>query len=404
MLRYKYQGGSPKAAVWIGATPLLAQIWELTATLHGHTKGCKTELQELLQLQITDVVAIQETTLRPTEDIRVLEYQLHRKDKEIQGEVAHGATAFFVKNNIQHVQISLLQTEIMEAIAVEVITARGKLEIASCYRVLTQGLLQNGLEEVLFLKQREQHIEIGDFNVKSRHWHSKITNRNSKELEAFLEKREDVHVMVTEEPIHQATVVTNNVLDIILARNVVIELEMKVLQKGSSDHAPIEVLLGNGPTAEDSTEFTKTNWGLFRITLRRDLFVINRIENVMEIEENMWTLKSDIKTALNASSKITRKSSIRKYMAKILEKTKRFSSGKIINQKRAFRSNGLTDENALNKLNRRVKAAPLEAREKQWQEGGKPSKGTWSDVRATGLCGIRPRLGCLSTKILLSSP
>ncbi|XP_066157762.1 mRNA export factor GLE1-like [Euwallacea fornicatus] len=89
-------------------------------------KERKAELQKLIQRKNPDVVAIQETRLRPTEHFKIPRYETHRKDNENQRETAHGGTALLVRDNIQHAQLPPIETEEMEAMAIEVNTTRAK--------------------------------------------------------------------------------------------------------------------------------------------------------------------------------------------------------------------------------------------------------------------------------------
>jgi len=331
-------------------------------------KTRKTELAEILLRLEVDVAAIQETHLRLTDQFGIPGYAVYRRDRVTARRPA-GGVALLVKRSIPHAELPPLDTTTMEAVAVEITTSAGTLRICSCYQPPREQLEENDLEIILFRRQRGQHVAIGDFNAKSEQWNCRRHNRRGTELETFLERREDVDVLAPVEPTHFSNNGVNDVIDFALIRNPAMGLEITATNEGSSDHNPVLLTLGEKENQQEATFTSRTtDWEKYREILQRDFPPIPRLEHRQEIEDAILALENAIKAAIEASTTTKRRPIINNYLAGIPEATKQLIRERRRAKRTAIRTNDPADRNLLNQLNRRVKAALQEHRDKQWQE------------------------------------
>ncbi|GFS63673.1 RNA-directed DNA polymerase from mobile element jockey [Trichonephila inaurata madagascariensis] len=113
-----------------------------------------------------DIIAIQETFLRPCFTFNFPNYSSYRNDR-----LTHrgGGTAILVKNSIAHHSINIY-TNVVEVTAIEIEGPTGNITICSLYRPpasATKNFIQD-LSKIF--SNRTQCLTVGDFNAKHRTW------------------------------------------------------------------------------------------------------------------------------------------------------------------------------------------------------------------------------------------
>lgn len=90
----------------------------------------KTELQVFMQEQDIDVMLLNETHLKPSENLIIPNYTVHRTDRKINQE---GGTAAVVKQSLLHNQLPQPDQERIETTGIQIQTAQGPINVYSTY-------------------------------------------------------------------------------------------------------------------------------------------------------------------------------------------------------------------------------------------------------------------------------
>ncbi|GFS52786.1 probable RNA-directed DNA polymerase from transposon BS [Trichonephila inaurata madagascariensis] len=130
------------------------------------------ELAEYLAENDPDVIALQETFLRPCLDLNIANYTTHRNDRMTD---RGGGTAILVKNSIPHHSIQI-NTNMVETTTILIESHLNNAAICSLYKP-PRPQASNLISDLLkIFRNRTQCINVGDYNAKHTSWSATTVN------------------------------------------------------------------------------------------------------------------------------------------------------------------------------------------------------------------------------------
>ncbi|GFW16142.1 nucleic-acid-binding protein from transposon X-element [Trichonephila clavipes] len=124
------------------------------------------ELENYINDNSPDIIALQETNLRPCIDLNIPNYSTHRNDR-----LTHrgGGTAILVKNSIAHHVINIYTTAV-NITAIEIEGPTNNTTVCSLYRSPSSPI--NGFipDLIKIFRNRAQCIVVGDYNARHSTW------------------------------------------------------------------------------------------------------------------------------------------------------------------------------------------------------------------------------------------
>ena len=155
----------------------------LQANVDGYTRVKRTELATLAREKRPEVICIQETKMTPNSRMTTINgYRLIRKDRALgranQDEVRGGGLAIFVKNDIQHVELSETplgneEDTTTEWMGLQVKTQAGDIGVYNIYRPPIRNTIGDNREdnfEPESLMDEPNTVITGDFNCHDAAW------------------------------------------------------------------------------------------------------------------------------------------------------------------------------------------------------------------------------------------
>ncbi|GFU76076.1 probable RNA-directed DNA polymerase from transposon BS [Trichonephila clavipes] len=259
------------------------------------------ELENYINDNSPDIIALQETNLRPCIDLNIPNYSTHRNDR-----LTHrgGGTAILVKNSIAHHVINIYTTAV-NITAIEIEGPTNNITVCSLYRSPSSPINSFIPELIKIFRNRAQCIVVGDYNARHSTWNP---NRRGNTAGTRLFHYANTCGLVISAPTdptripeqqnHQPSVIDLGVSCGI--NNIAVESRYDL----SSDHNPVHfVVKFNFKTSHLLNCKTITNWNKFQDILSTTIASNPPINNTEEIDEAISKLNYNIHTALNQSSK-----------------------------------------------------------------------------------------------------
>ncbi|GFW25859.1 probable RNA-directed DNA polymerase from transposon X-element [Trichonephila clavipes] len=259
------------------------------------------ELENYINDNSPDIIALQETNLRPCIDLNIPNYSTHRNDR-----LTHrgGGTAILVKNSIAHHVINIYTTAV-NITAIEIEGPTNNTTVCSLYRSPSSPINSFIPDLIKIFRNRAQCIVVGDYNARHSTWNP---NRRGNTAGTRLFHYANTSGLVISAPTdftripqqqnHQPSVIDLGVSCGI--NNIAVESRYDL----SSDHNPVHfVVKFNFKTSHLLNCKTITNWNKFQDILSTTIAGSPPINNTEEIDEAISKLNYNIHTALNQSSK-----------------------------------------------------------------------------------------------------
>ncbi|GFY01599.1 RNA-directed DNA polymerase from mobile element jockey [Trichonephila clavipes] len=259
------------------------------------------ELENYINDNSSDIIALQETNLRPCIDLNIPNYSTHRNDR-----LTHrgGGTAILVKNSIAHHVINIYTTAV-NITAIEIEGPTNNITVCSLYRSPSSPINSFIPDLIKIFRNRAQCIVVGDYNARHPTWNP---NRRGNTAGTRLFHYANTCGLVISAPTdftkipqqqnHQPSVIDLGVSCGI--NNIAVESRYDL----SSDHNPVHfVVKFNFKTSHLLNCKTITNWNKFQDILSTTIAGNPPINNTEEIDEAISKLNYNIHTALNQSSK-----------------------------------------------------------------------------------------------------
>ena len=272
--------------------------------LQWNCNGIRTKLKELKQVIANSpikpaIVAIQETKLKATHQLKLHGYTVTRNDCET-AQNAKGGVATLIRADLSYKTLAS-NTPLIEALITQIQTEKGPLNILNVYlrpheRRDSQEF-NNQLKRLFEVACENQAIIMGDFNAHNYLWTVDASNcgRTNHYLRGeFIESLMDRHNLTLLNRKNQCTRVgymSSSVLDLTLstpAYATIIDWFI-VNNAMGSDHNPIKLLVNLRLTTQGHYKpkwlYEKANWKNFQETLSRE--EINLDDSIDEIEGNV---------------------------------------------------------------------------------------------------------------------
>ncbi|GFW69114.1 nucleic-acid-binding protein from transposon X-element [Trichonephila clavipes] len=124
------------------------------------------ELENYINDNSPDIIALQETNLRPCIDLNIPNYSTHRNDR-----LTHrgGGTAILVKNSIAHHVINIYTTAV-NITAIEIEGPTNNITVCSLYRSPSSPINSFIPDLIKIFRNRAQCIVVGDYNARHPTW------------------------------------------------------------------------------------------------------------------------------------------------------------------------------------------------------------------------------------------
>ncbi|GFW38662.1 nucleic-acid-binding protein from transposon X-element [Trichonephila clavipes] len=321
------------------------------------------ELENYINDNSPDIIAFQETNLRPCIDLNIPNYSTHRNDR-----LTHrgGGTAILVKNSIAHHVINIYTTAV-NITAIEIEGPTNNTTVCSLYRSPSSPINSFIPDLIKIFRNRAQCIVVGDYNARHSTWNP---NRRGNTAGTRLFHYANTCGLVISAPTdftripqqqnHQPSVIDLGVSCGI--NNIAVESRYDL----SSDHNPVHfVVKFNFKTSHLLNCKTITNWNKFQDILSTTIAGNPPINNTEEIDEAISKLNYNIHTALNQSSKFK---SMKQDFTLVPYATRMKIRGKNRLRKLWQQNRYPPLKTELNRLQRDIKKDLLNIKQREWDD------------------------------------
>ncbi|GFT94193.1 probable RNA-directed DNA polymerase from transposon X-element [Trichonephila clavipes] len=248
-----------------------------------------------------DIIALQETFLRPCIPFNLPNYSTYRSDRRTH---RGGGTAILIKNSIDHNSI-IIHTDAVETATIEVKGPTHNITICSIYNppsASTPNFIQD-LKKIF--RNRTQCLVVGDFNAKHRSWNN--SNRHNVSGNALFKFANDKGLIISAPS--DPTIIPSQrnrnpaIIDLGLSRglsSITVDSRCEL----SSDHNPVHFVVNfNFNNSHIPNCKTITNWNKYQDILSTTIAGNPPISNIEDIEQAIVNFNLNIHTAINQSSK-----------------------------------------------------------------------------------------------------
>lgn len=274
--------------------------------LYWNSNGIKSKTNELYAFMSktnVDIVLLNETKLKPINQLKFRNYHVYRSDNTsvLRGH-ACGGTAALVHRRIVHRRIIIPTT--ISSTTVEISMGNYQIQISAVYKSPNQPLKTDDLNALT--NGNHWFIVAGDLNAKHPLWHSRCSNAagiilyNHAVNDDYTVTAPDTQTLFPGVTSHRP-----DVLDIALIRLPQLSCDVTNLNELSSDHNPVLLTLSNSPiTSTPPQNLRCVNWSKY---LRKigSLSPSNQpIRTPVDIDAALDHFSASILTAVNDSTYI----------------------------------------------------------------------------------------------------
>ncbi|GFW03119.1 probable RNA-directed DNA polymerase from transposon X-element [Trichonephila clavipes] len=326
------------------------------------------ELQDFLNKYKPDIMALQETWLRPNHTLALANYKIYRNDRIYTTYnpriTSHGGTAILIKKSLKHTHIPTPNLNGVEATLVALTPERGDTAlIISIYippnnnnRTLPQTI------DTVMNQGFSSTIIMGDFNAKHSSWGCDVDSQRGIRLNTHIE-RSGYRILAPPTPTRYGH---NSTSDFAITQNADWPCVVTSRSELSSDHNPVtfDFLTSTHffPLPHKRYTNIKTNWEKFtqNITIP-DNFTLPEANTPEDIDTHVAAFTNRLQQAYNNASK-TLKSNDTFYIRRDLNQLFK-------DRNRARKTWQYTrspaDKNTLNKLQKKIKKIITKFEQKQ---------------------------------------
>jgi hypothetical protein len=182
-----------------------------------------------------DIALISETHMKPSNQLKICNYDTHRKDRKIK---KGGGVAIMIEKSIKHEELPEMKQEDRESTGIQLVISESNTRIYSTYISPSNNLNEKELDEMLKNDTPRIISYIGDLNAKNKVWYSKTTNVRGRKLEKIIENRQLTAIGLME-PTHYQLNTTPDLLDIAITKNITTQIDCYNEHKLTSDHTVV---------------------------------------------------------------------------------------------------------------------------------------------------------------------
>lgn len=261
-------------------------------------KGKICELDFLCNSQNLDIIALAETKIDNTYNLKLNGYTVYRQDRTSRG----GGVALVVKNTIKIAQCPPLNLSSIETVSIKLtLSTKRTVQIICAYKPPDIRLVW---EDLVKLKKLGDFLLLGDLNCKHAAWNCLTRNSDGVLLNNFCIKY-CLHIVNPEEPTFYPTRPGHkeSVIDIGLTRDCQLVQSVRALPKLSSNHNPVLFSLSGTPEFSFSKkyDFSKAEWPAYQSFLNDKLQQVPNIRVKEDIESAIKIFTDSITQALDVS-------------------------------------------------------------------------------------------------------
>jgi len=221
-------------------------------------RGRKLELEHFLSQHGVDICLFSETFLNPGQAFRLANYVCHRTDRPTTG----GGTTILVRHGIVHHSVPVPGLTHLEFTAIQVTLAGKPVLILAAYLSPSRPLI--GADLTACFGGGLPVLMAGDLNAKHVDWNSRLNTRRGKILREYADGNSCL-IFGPDSPTTNPynPLVTPDVLDIVITKNLSFPVYLTSYSALSSDHLP--VLIDNSCRSSfhnppDRPDFERTDW------------------------------------------------------------------------------------------------------------------------------------------------
>lgn len=317
----------------------------------------KYEFEMFLQDHSIDVALLQETWLRPCNNLKIPNYTVYRNDR-LDG--PQGGTAIVIRNTLIHyLPENPLNLNHTEATTVIIPTERNSsLQITSVYIPPLQPFSPGDFHEIMSLNIPT--IIAGDLNSKHHEWGCRITNRKGRALHTYC-SAVDLSIYGPPEPTHFGFY-RPDILDIVITKQIINPPTLTVLHELSSDHQPLLIEIDLAPIPYSFPIRTNINWNFFPYAL--SLSPVPSISSTEDLENEVALFIHELQDSLNICTKRTpvapRKLNLPPHLKQLIKNKNRA-------RRTARRTLAPADRRLANRLIEDVKSQLRDFRAAEWE-------------------------------------
>ncbi|RZC40463.1 RVT 1 and/or Exo endo phos domain containing protein [Asbolus verrucosus] len=239
-----------------------------------------------------DLMLINETKLKNSDNIKCRGYTIHRKDRP--GNVRAGGVAIFIKNNIPAKILKSAKSKI-ENISVKL---SDDTVITAAYNPPSNKINNDDLHQ-LSLAGRKVLI-IGDFNARHAAWNCHRPNHNGNQIYKYTNTHH-LHIHHTTEHTHiPSNNTTPTTIDLIINKNVQHIANIKTIPALNSDHNPVIVTLNNQFVENHQRQITcykNADWQQYRAHINKTITLTPNIDDTKQLENEIKKFTNTIQQA-----------------------------------------------------------------------------------------------------------
>lgn len=341
-----------------------------------NARGIRNKSLELFQFLVNhgvDVCCVSETWLNSSISIKHKNFYVYRNDRE---ELRGGGVAIIIRRDIQHSLLPIVSTKLVENIGLKIFTNGSSIDIFACYfpggsaGVDANNKLMFASDIRRLSSVSERYILGGDWNCRHRSWGCVRANCWGNILN---EKSSSYNFNIVY-PCEQTYLPASanrqgSILDIFLTNVPNIMSPPTVLNNLSSDHLPVQVILGSNFVRANLVlhDYRNANWLAFKRYITRNLSVpdIRDINSTGDIDLAILQLKSVIYGAIDMAIPKKAVSFSQKSLPRYLKI--------YIQQRNEFRRNwqryrNLTDFYNMKVLSAKINEEMKELKNKYWSQ------------------------------------
>lgn len=320
-----------------------------------------SEFKAYLLLNNPEIVALSETFLKPDKSFSVPNYIVYRNDRISR---FGGGVAILIKKEIAH--SPLLKSSIndpLEYIGIQITSKTGKIyNIYAAYLPPNSPLIDTHIIDLT--NNRNTTLIIGDLNAKHKMWGCSSNNAKGNVLKSISEKY-NIDIIAPSEHTHYDSLGKSDILDIIIAKKLTSQFYIRTETALSSDHLPVHIeICGSDWLTIAPPTNSKTCWNIFQSEIEK-LTKFSKINNILELDNSIYNLESNIKIAAKKATIINR---VVRNNANLPSHIKELIKNKNMARKKYQQTLSPIDKNILNNLNNKLKNALSTHINNQWDD------------------------------------
>jgi len=257
-------------------------------------------MEHFLSQHGVDICLLSETFLNPGQAFRLANYVCQRTDRPSTG----GGTAIWVRRDIVHHSVPIPCLTHLEATAIQVTLASKTLLTLAAY--ISPSRPQIGADLTACFGGGLPVLMAGDLNAKHVVWNSRLNTRREKLLPEYADGNSCL-IFGLDSPTTNSynTLVTHDVLDIVITKNLSFPVYLTSCSTLSSDHLPVLIdtsCRSSFHKPPDRPDFRRTEWASFQTQLEEIIPFDSELHNEMVIDICVETFSGAVLKTLAVST------------------------------------------------------------------------------------------------------